>query len=640
MVEYRHMSKPIVPVPKTGLASLSPRSFALAKVVQRGLISQKRVITVQELEKRVLAEGFESILSHALLHRYDLGWQKIAEQLLRIAHYFRRERIPDFLLCWRETCLDDMEREECDRLLRDRAEICLMRVFPKSKTGIVSQIEIPDGRFWDLSDRYIAVASSEQIFLCCPKTYCILQSRILKEDRIQAMSLGKSHVYVGGEKGGVYGWNFVEAAPDIFYDTGVMVELASYEDRLAGVDWEGRLHLFWLSTQVNFGEVPSTLSFSNSGHMIAVGTEQGRVYIWDGELQVYACSDAPITALCFDATDCFLYLGDDHGRLFRFHQGQCQLLLESEISISSIIEEGGQIFYANRSSQMFGESKEEPLISYCELQSADIGAQGSYLWALSKHWLRKIKVGYIREESYSYSYLEGTQLWILREKLLCFCLQSGQALFEYPIPEEVLVAVSPHRVLDARGGIWVFEDDWKRIAVLSLSWISRAAFYCDRLYVLDKKDLLVFSKDGVEIDCFSQILYWSSCSAWWVDSNKRLYHCGEAFADLPLIPDVITGYRGVCCYRKGTQILCFDREGLLFETEHPGARQIQLSLDARFLAVVEVQNIVIYTIEDGRNPFLYPIQESVAELYFVLGWKLFVRYESGNFVVLQLEGIS
>ena len=128
---------------------------------------------------------------------------------------------------------------------------------------------------------------------------------------------------------------------------------------------------------------------------------------------------------------------------------------------------------------------------------------------------------------------------------------------------------------------------------------------------------------------------------WWVDKNKRLFYQGEPFADLAHVPDFVTGYRGVCCYRWGEYLICFDRDGPLFEEQNAKAQALHMSLDSRFLAVVEAaDSIAIYTLYDGFCQYRYPIQEAVAELRFLLGWKLFVRYQSGDFVVLQLEGIS
>ncbi|MEC7986242.1 MAG: hypothetical protein VX278_13840, partial [Myxococcota bacterium] len=150
-----------------------------------------------------------------------------------------------------------------------------------------------------------------------------------------------------------------------------------------------------------------------------------------------------------------------------------------------------------------------------------------------------------------------------------------------------------------------------------------------------------FSLRGVEMQRHRHIVYWSPCADWWLDREGNLYFRGETFALLPHVPNCVTGYQGVCCYRWEDYLICFDRDGSLFEVEHAGAGLIHMSLDARFLAVVEnAEAIAIYTVSSGICSFRYPIQETVAELRFVLGWKLFLRYDSGDFVLLQLEGLS
>ncbi|MEC7987493.1 MAG: WD40 repeat domain-containing protein, partial [Myxococcota bacterium] len=525
--------KTLVPSSKTGLRAISPRSFALAKVAHAGLVYQERLLSVELLEQRVWKEGFEAVLNHALLHRYHKDWERVAEQLLRIAHYFRRADIPDFLLCWRESCTEIADQEECDRLLRSRSEMVLLRLFPKSFSGVSCQIEVRDGRFLAMSKRYIVIASSDTLFLCCPRTACVLQHRYLKPDRIQCIAVGSERVYVGGEKGAVYGWNFVEQQPDRYYRSPPVVELAVYEDRVAGVDWEGNLHLFWLSQSLHFGETPSALVFSNSGQKIAVGTEKGQIYIWDGVLHRHECTHAAITAIQFDATDSKVYVGDDYGRLFVHDLNRSQLLEEGESSIVAITVTLKDILYVNRNAELRKVHRSEPLTVYCDLQTACIGERGDSLWGLSNRWLRRIEIGHTEVDGYTHSFCNGVQLWLLGLKMQCLCLQSGALQYEYPPPEDMVVAIGDHCILDVHGGLWTFRKRWLRCAQLSISWISHAVFVRDSVYVWHEENLMRFSLRGVEMQRHRHIVYWSPCADWWLDREGNLYFRGETFALLP-----------------------------------------------------------------------------------------------------------
>lgn len=609
------------------VSAVLQRTKSLAHVVHHELQVYEAEPNPKQIQRRVDSKGFHEVMSDSAVMLSDKKWS-LAHTKLRAIHHLVDKRPQYFLSSWLRVCA---QQEETLNLLYEREASFIRFLWKRGPGEILFQVEDDGVHTFALEKKSLALANKNGLSVYSFQTGARYAKIILSS--IQQICFVDEHLYISCSDG-MYHW---DGASCTMVNPQRLQQMESYAGWLATHAQNGSLRVLHEAISFHIPYSSSVLSFCYEGLSVAVGTEDGMVFLCHEHakepLRFSVPSSLPITAICWRSRS-EMWLGDEEGGVWYWNGRHCSFYAQyhSRIMDLGVVHGDVQVITMNGMVVEKGEVKNIPDPFSVRLHDS-LGLVGLFPHHRFCHMLATA------EQAVEEAFLDEHVLWLFGKEMERILVENLHCIYKEPNPFYCFVAMQKNKALASDGGIWSFSSQWEKIAQCTIYDHQKSWFWNQNIYVLGRKGIQIFTLDGVLKEYDQDVYLTSTDGAWRLNFDGTLYKNESFIRHFVHKPTHMIVLGAYVVVTQGAVVSVLDCEHQ--QMTHIASDTIVCIDGWREYVVMGCQDksISVINIETQVCMGKYFVSAAIKKIQFGTRMRILVQLVDGSVELLMLDGI-